>query len=355
MTILPPLRIGNHLAPYPIIQGGMAVRVSGASLASAVANTGGIGIISTIGLGLNSPYFKKVRLFEANRLALIDEIQLARQLSPQGILGVNIMTALKDYESMVRASSEAGIDLIISGAGIPLKLPEYTLDYPDVALVPIVANVNEVKKICRYWEQHYHRLPDALVVKTPNQVGGFLGAKSSELGNPSLNLEQIIPNLLHYLDTEVKASIPLIAAGGIWSREDINLALSWGAKGVQIGTRFITTDECDADLAYKLFHLQASSQDLAIVPSPVGVPSRVLNNSFAQKVIACDPDLEKRCIANCLQSCKCRDFQETYCIIQALDKAARGDVDNGLVFAGGNAGRAERIVSVAELMQELVS
>ena len=149
--------------------------------------------------------------------------------------------------------------------------------------------------------------------------------------------------------------IPLIAAGGIWTRSDIARALSLGAKGVQIGTRFITTDECDADAAYKLFHLQASSEDIVVAPSPVGMPGRVLNNSFAEKAIACDPDLEKRCIANCLESCKCRDLKETYCIIQALDKAARGDVENGLIFAGSNAGRAEKIIPVAELMQELIS
>ena len=355
MTILPQLRIGKHIAPYPIIQGAMGIRVSGANLASAVANAGGMGIISTIGLGLNSTYYKKVRLFEANRLALIDEINKARHLSPQGILGVNVMVSLKDYETLVRTSAESGINLIISGAGMPLKLPEYTTNYPDVALLPIVSNVDAAKIICRQWEKAYNRLPDALVVKNPNRVGGHLGAKFHELGNPALNSEQVIPDLLNYLDSEVGEDIPLIAAGGIWSRSDIAQALSLGAKGVQIGTRFITTDECDADAAYKLFHLQASSEDIVVAPSPVGMPGRVLNNSFAEKAIAYDPDLEKRCIANCLESCECRDRQETYCIIQALDKAARGDVENGLIFAGSNAGRAEKIMPVAELMQELIS
>jgi nitronate monooxygenase len=355
MTLLPPLRIGKHIAPYPIIQGVMGIRISAANLASAVANTGGMGIISAVGLGLNSPYFKKRKLLEANRLALIDEIQKARQLSPQGILGINAMVAVRDYETLVRTAAESGINLIISGAGIPLKLPEYTADYPDVALVPIVSSVRAARIICRKWSKLYNRLPDAFVVENPNQAGGHLGAKSEQLGDPALNPEQIIPDLIDYLRTEMGADMPIIAAGGIWSRSDIDRVLALGAKGVQIGTRFITTDECDADRRYKEFHLQASPEDVIIAPSPVGMPGRVIRNSFAEKAIACAPDLEQRCIANCLESCKCRDRQETYCIIQALDKAARGDVENGLVFAGSNAGRAQKIMPVAELMQELVS
>lgn len=349
MTALPSLRIGKYTASYPILQGGMGIGVSGASLASAVANAGGIGVIATMGLGLNSPYYKKRRFFEANRLALIDEIQQARYLSPQGILGINAMVAAKDYETLVRTGAESGISLIISGAGLPLKLPEYTADYPDIALVSIVSTVDAAKIICRQWEKEFNRLPDALVVKNPHRVGGHFGLDSA------LNSEQVIPNLLQYLDQEVGENIPLIAAGGIWSRRDIDRALALGAKGVQIGTRFITTDECDADPSYKLFHLEAKPEDIVIAPSPVGMPGRVLNNAFAQKAIACDPDLEQRCIANCLESCRCRDRRETYCIIQALNKAARGDVENGLVFAGSSAGKAKTIMPVAELMKELVS
>ena len=355
MTILPALRIGKHIAPYPIIQGGMGIRISAANLASAVANAGGMGIISAVGLGLNSPYFKKHKLFEANRLALIDEIEKARHLSPEGILGVNVMVAVRDYETLVRTSAESGINLIISGAGIPLKLPEYTANYLDVALVPIISSIRAAKIICRKWEKLYNRLPDAFVVENPNRAGGHLGAKSHELGNPALNSEQVIPDLVKYLRSEVGSDIPVIAAGGIWERSDIDRVLSLGAKGVQIGTRFITTEECDADRRYKEFHLQASPEDIVIAPSPVGMPGRVIRNTFAEKAIACDPDLEQRCIANCLEFCKCRDLKETYCIIQALDKAARGDVENGLIFAGSNAGRAEKIMPVAELMQELIS
>ncbi len=355
MTTLPSLRIGKHIAPYPIIQGGMGIRISGANLASAVANAGGIGIISAVCLGLNSPYYKKSNLFKANRLALIDEIQKARQLSPQGIIGINGMVAARDYETLVRTAAESGVNLIISGAGLPLHLPEYTADYPDVALVPIISSTRAAKIICRKWERQYNRLPDAFVVENPNKAGGHLGAKYEQLSSPRLEAERVIPELIDYINNELGQDIPLIAAGGIWDRSDIDRVLALGARGVQIGTRFITTDECDAHIRYKEFHLNASPEDVKIVPSPVGKPGRVLRNPFVEKILQNSPDLEKRCLANCLQVCRCRDTKETYCIVQALDRAARGNVEEGLIFASTNAGRSEKIVPVRELMAELVS
>lgn len=363
MSPLPSLQIGQHIARYPIIQGGMGIRISGAHLAAAVANAGGIGIISAVGLGLNSPYFditqsngrkRREQFFEANRLALIDEIQTARALSPEGILGINVMVAAQDYETLVRTAAEQGIDLIISGAGLPMQLPEYTATYPEVALVPIVSSTRAARIICRKWERQYGRLPDALVVENPNSAGGHLGAKLEELGDRALDAEQVIPELVAYLQQEVNQLIPVIAAGGVWNRQDIDRMLGLGASGVQIGTRFITTDECDANIRYKEFHLRARPEDVVIVPSPVGLPGRALRNTFVEKVLVDSPDLEKRCLFNCLHACKCREEQQYFCIVQVLDKAARGDIENGLVFSGSNAGRAERIVSVAELMAELV-
>lgn len=364
MQPLPSLQIGHHLARYPIIQGGMGIRISGARLAAAVANAGGIGVISAVALGLNSPYFdiaqpnvrkRREEFFEANRLALIDEIRQARTLSPTGILGINAMVAARDYETLVRTAAAEGINIIISGAGLPLQLPEYTAEYPEVALVPIVSSTRAARVICRKWERQCGRLPDALVVENPNSAGGHLGAKSEELGDVELDAEHVIPELLTYLQQDVKSVIPVIAAGGVWDRTDIDRMLALGASGVQIGTRFITTDECDADSRYKEFHLHARSQDVVIVPSPVGMPGRALHNAFVDQAIAGSPDLEKRCLLNCLHSCKCRDEQQYFCIVQALDKAARGDVEHGLVFSGSNAGRADRIVPVAELMAELVA
>jgi nitronate monooxygenase len=198
-------------------------------------------------------------------------------------------------------------------------------------------------------------LPDAFIVENPDSAGGHLGAKAEELGNRALNAEQVIPDLVTYLHQEVGQPIPVIAAGGVWDRTDIDQMLTLGASGVQIGTRFITTDECDADIRYKEFHLHAKPEDVVIISSPVGMPGRALRNAFAEKAIANSPDLEKRCLFNCLHTCKCRDEQQYFCIIQALDDAARGDIENGLVFSGSNAGRADRIIPVAELMAELVA
>lgn len=364
MQSLPSLQIGQYIARYPIIQGGMGIRISGARLAAAVANAGGVGIISAVGLGLNSPYFdvtqrnvgkRKAQFFEANRLALIDEIRAARTLSPNGILGINAMVVAQDYETLVRTAAEEGINLIISGAGLPLQLPEYTAAYPAVALVPIVSSTRAARIICRKWERLYGRLPDAFVVENPNSAGGHLGAKPEELGDRALDAEQVIPELVAYLQEKFSQSIPVIAAGGVWDRSDIAKMLALGASGVQIRTRFITTDECDADIRYKEFHLHAKPEDVVIISSPVGMPGRALRNAFVEKAIANSPDLEKRCLASCLHVCKCRDEQKTYCIVQVLDKAARGDVENGLVFSGSNAGRAQKILPVAELMAELVA
>lgn len=373
MTTLPTLQIGNHIAHYPIIQGGMGIRISGARLASAVANAGGVGIISAVALGFGSAYFDqrsaagsrrgtadpkqkgKRNIFVANRLALIDELQKARQLSPNGVIGINSMVAGQDHETLVRTAAEHGANLIVAGAGLPLHLPEYTRDYPDVALVPIISSTRAAKVICRKWQRQHNRLPDGFIVENPNSAGGHLGSKKEELGKAEWNAEQVIPELVTYLREELQVRIPVIAAGGIWDRADIDRAFSLGASGVQMGTRFITTDECDADIKYKEFHRDAKPEDVVIVPSPVGLPGRALNNPFAQQAIAQAPDLDKRCFGSCLQVCSCRDRGEHYCIARALDKAARGDVENGLIFAGSNAGRSDRIMPVQDLIHELVS
>lgn len=364
MTYLPSLRIGQHYVPYPILQGGMGIRISGANLAAAVANAGGIGIISAVGLGMNSPYFdpeeknlqrRRQQFFEANRLALIDELQKARTLSPDGVIGVNIMVAARDYETLVRTAAEHGADLIVSGAGLPLLLPEFTQEFPQVALVPIIASTRAAKVICKKWQRHYDRLPDAFIVENPKSAGGHLGAKFEELNDPNIDPVAVIPDLVTYLHGTFETPIPVIAAGGIWDRTDIEQALALGASGVQLGTRFITTDECDADRRYKEFHLNAKPEDVVLVSSPVGLPGRALRNPFVEKVIATGtPNPQAPCFANCLHVCKFRDHRETYCILRALDRASQGDIENGLVFAGSHAGLSDRIMPVAELMAELV-
>jgi nitronate monooxygenase len=364
MNTLPSLPIGSYTAPYPIVQGGMGIRVSGAGLAAAVANAGGIGVISAVGLGMRSPYFdieeknpklRQARFFEANRLALIDELQKARALSPEGILGVNIMVAARDYETLVQTAVENGVNLIFSGAGLPLNLPGLTAHHPEVALVPIISSLRAAQVICKKWQRQYNRLPDAFVVENPQSAGGHLGAKAEELGDPAIGAEAVIPALVTYLAETFETPIPVIAAGGVYDRTTLLHALSLGASGVQIGTRFIPTDECDADLRYKEFHLHASPADVVLVPSPVGLPGRALRNAFVDRIEAGEaPGAKDQCFANCLQVCKFRDRRETYCILRALDRACRGDVENGLVFAGNHVGQSDRIQPVAEVMADLV-
>jgi nitronate monooxygenase len=358
---LPSLRIGQYTARYPIIQGGMGVRISGPNLAAAVANAGGVGIISAVGLGLSSAYFdpnqkpgvqRREAFFEANRLALRDALQQARRLSPEGVIGINSMVAARDHETTVRTAAEYGANLIIAGAGLPLQLPSYVQDYPEVALVPIVSSVRAAKVICRKWERQ-GQLPDGFVVESPRTAGGHLGAKVEELDDPALDATQVVPELVTYIQQELGTEIPVIAAGGIWDHEDIERMLALGASGVQLGTRFITTHECDAHLNYKQAHLQAQPEDVVLVPSPVGLPGRAIRNAFAEQAIAQSLNEGINCVG-CLQACKFRDQQETYCILRALDRAAHGDVEHGIIFSGSNAGRVKQLQSVEQVMAELV-
>jgi nitronate monooxygenase len=351
---LPPLKIGQKIACYPIVQGAMAVRVSGARLAGAVANAGGVGVISSLGLGLGSPGLgtqpRRSNFFVANQLALIDELQKARAISPTGIIGVNILIATKDYPVSVRTAAANGADLLITAAGLPLDLPAYTANHPEVALVPMVCGLEAVQTICQTWQEKYHRLPDAFIVENSKAVGGHIGTTCEDFNH---HIECLIPQIQYYLQHQLRVNIPLIATGGIWDRSDVDRMLALGANGVQVGTRFITTEECDADRRYKAFHLKARQADVVVVPSPVGKPARALRNAFAEQARAASPTLERRCIANCLESCLCRDRRQTYCILQALARAAGGDVEHGLFFSGANVGRAERILSVAEVMAAL--
>ncbi|MEH1921404.1 NAD(P)H-dependent flavin oxidoreductase [Nostoc sp.] len=355
-SILHPLRIGRHIARYPIIQGAMAVGVSGAKLAGAVANSGGVGVIASLGLGLHSPDFqqRKVRsFFEVNRLALIDELTKARAISQDGVIGVNILVATKNYPVLAQTSAAQGANLIITGAGLPLNLPKYTAEYPDVALVPTISNLLGGQLICQTWEREYNRLPDALIIENCQLVGGHF-TQCEDMNSPGFSIESVISQVRDYLEKQVGVMIPLIVTGGICDRTDIDWMLAIGADGVQIGTRFITTEECDADQRYKDYHLKACPEDIVTVPSPVGKFSRALHNSFAEQAITdSSTRLEQRCIANCLEDCLCRDAGKTYCLLQALAKAACGDIEHGLIFSGANVRYTERITSVTELMAEL--
>lgn len=350
---LPELQIGDYTLPVPIIQGGMGVRVSAHRLAAAVANEGGVGIVATVALSLASKYYKKAKdYFRANRQALADELIWAREMSPKGVIGTNCMVAIRDFEEMVRTSVEYGAQIIISGAGLPLRLPEFAAGNPRTALVPIVSSLRAGQLIAKRWFKSFKRLPDAIVFENPNTAGGHLGTDRKHLFGSEYDTVNVVPQLAEWSRKEYADEIPIVAAGGIWDRADIDEVLAMGAKGVQMATRFISTYECDADDAYKEMFLHAGQRDVVIVDSPAGLPGRALNTPFTRKLFSGE-EVATKCIATCLESCRCRDEDVTFCIAEALHRAQQGDMENGLVFTGSNAGRATAIVHVRDIFEEI--
>ena len=343
---LPPLRIGDLVANPPIIQGGMGVRVSRANLAAAVANQGCVGVIATVGLGRfeDHPGSQYVRV---NGEGLKNEIRKARSMT-DGILGVNVMVALTDYDNLARVAAEEGVDLIISGAGLPLDLPKFVEGKPT-KLVPIVSSARALTVICRKWQRTYDRLPDAVVVEGV-KAGGHLGFKYDEA------VDGTAPPLDDLL-TEVIATasafdppIPVIAAGGIFSGEDIARVLRLGASGVQMATRFVCTDECDVDPRFKQAYLDAKKEDITIIKSPVGMPGRVLNSEFVERVKRGET-VPFKCSYKCLKTCEPKTVP--YCIAKVLVNAAEGKLDQAFAFSGENSYRIDKIVPVKELIDEL--
>ncbi|HPJ01634.1 MAG TPA: nitronate monooxygenase [Candidatus Limiplasma sp.] len=348
---IPKLNIGGLIADIPILQGAMGVGVSGSRLAAAVANEGGVGVIAGVNIGFNEPDFLRNTL-AANIRALKSQIKNARQLAPKGILGVNLMVAMNHYGEMVRAAVEEGIDLIVSGAGLPLKLPEFVKDI-HTRLVPIVSSGKAARIIAQYWESHYGRTPDMVVVEGA-EAGGHLGFSRQVLeteNRPSvMDSVKDVVDTLHQFSEKLHKKIPVIAAGGIYTGADIARCLQTGADGVQMATRFTATDECDADIRYKQAYLAAQKEDIVIIQSPVGMPGRALNNKFIQKLSACGVEI-KGC-SQCLAGCNPK--VAPYCISAALINAVQGNVDEGLVFVGSNVYRVDQIVSVKNLIGELL-
>ncbi len=346
------LTIGRHSVAFPVIQGGMGVRISGSRLAGNVALCGGIGLIAAAGLALGSEHYDGKNFFVADRQALIDELRKAYRIAPDGVVGVNAMVAVSNYDEVVRASCEGGAKLIVSGAGLPMNLPELTADYPDVALVPIVSSVKAAELICRKWHKSYQRLPDAIVVEDPDTAGGHLGEKPELIGTGQYDQYATVRGVKSMLKEKWNLAIPVIAAGGVWDRADLQYALAQGADGVQMGTRFVVTEECDAEDAFKQAYLKCTKDDIGIIMSPAGLPGRALKANIDQ-VRQRDVDLDIRCPSGCLKKCAYKAGQERFCIVHALDRAQKGDMQTGLVFCGSNAYKAERIDTVQEVFEEL--
>src|SRR5210317_1784234 len=345
------MRIGKHEVTYPLIQGGMAVRVSGHRLAGHVARCGGVGLVATAGIGLNSPHFKGDNYLAAEPLALKDELAKAYEIAPNGVIGTNCMVAVTDYAALVKASCEGGAKLIVSGAGLPMNLPELTADWPDVALVPIVSSVKAAELITRKWHKSYGRLPDAVVVEDPDTAGGHLGEKLEKIGTGEYDQYATVRGVKAYLRETWKLDVPVIAAGGIWDRADFENAMAQGADGVQMGTRFVCTEECDADDAFKQAYMNCSKEDIGLIMSPAGLPGRALVSNVPA-IREHDLEMTPTCPTGCLRKCTYKSEQERFCIVHALDRAQRGDMETGLVFCGSNAWKATRIETVQGIFDE---
>jgi NAD(P)H-dependent flavin oxidoreductase YrpB (nitropropane dioxygenase family) len=345
---LPALRISDLTIDPPIIQGGMGVRVSRANLAAAVANAGGVGVIAGVGLGKfeNLPGKEFVSV---NNEALSAEIRKAKSMT-EGVLGVNLMVALSNYEELVRTAVDENIDIIISGAGLPLDLPKY-VDGKNIKLIPIVSSARALKIICNKWKRNFKRLPDAVVVEGA-KAGGHIGFDPDEvIEGTTVPLENLVKEVIEYAN-KFDPKIPVIAAGGVFDGKDIVDFLKLGASGVQMGTRFVCTDECDVHENFKKAYIDAKEEDIVIIKSPVGLPGRVIKNKFVEEVSK-GRTVPASCKFRCLRTCDPK--KAPYCIAKALANAAEGNLDEGFVFAGSNAYRCNEIVPVQKLMDELVA
>ena len=347
----PALHIGALTAPLPIIQGGMGVGVSLSGLAAAVANEGGIGVIATAGIGMIEPDLFK-NFLAANTRALRKEIRRARELST-GIIGVNIMVALSNFGELVKTALDEEIDIIFSGAGLPLDLPRYRRGGDRTKMVPIVSSGRAARIVAKRWMERYDYPPDAVVVEGP-RAGGHLGFKPEHIGDPAYALERLLAEVLAEIEPfEAKAgrAIPVVAGGGIYTGADMHRILQLGAAGVQMATRFVTTQECDASAGFKDAYIRATPADLVIIQSPVGMPGRAIRNRFLEDVAA-GKQMPFTCPYHCIVTC---DYVNSpYCIALALINAQRGRMQHGFAFAGENAHRATEILSVKDLVATLL-
>lgn len=347
---LNPLKIGNLLARLPIIQGGMGVGISLSGLASAVAREGGIGVISAAQPGFREEDFD-TNTTEANMRALGREIRRAKELSDGGIIGVNIMCALENYKEYVQCCIDNHADLIISGAGLPTDLPAL-VEGSDIKIAPIVSPPKTAKVLLKLWDKHYGKTADLVVIEGP-RAGGHLGFTAEQIeayaatGYDKEVLE-ILACVKEY-EQKYNREIPVVFAGGVFERSDIDHYMELGCAGVQMATRFVATQECDADIRFKTAYLNSTQEDIIIVKSPVGMPGRAIRNSFMEARAAANETITK--CYKCLK--KCDRASIPYCITGALVRAARGDVDNALLFCGENAYRLDRIATVKEIMDEL--
>lgn len=345
-----PLIIGDLIAKIPIIQGGMGVGVSRSKLAGAVAKEGGIGILSTAQIGYDEPDFNKHQI-ESNLYAIKKHLSKAKEIAMGGIVGVNIMVATKQYDRYVQAACEGGADVIISGAGLPISLPGLVQGF-KTKIAPIVSSVKATSVILKMWDKKYKTTADFLVIEGP-RAGGHLGFSKEQLDHiDELDYDSEIKGIIECkkeFEEKYNKQIPVVVAGGIFDQADIKHVFELGADGVQIATRFVVTEECDASQEYKNAYLNAKEEDIKIVISPVGMPGRAIMNPFL-KTVGNGRIAVTKCF-NCLEHCNPKDTP--YCITKALINAVEGKIDEGLIFCGDNVHRLKEMTTVKALMEEL--
>ncbi len=353
MSVMAPVTIRGKVLEVPVIQGGMGVGISLSSLAGSVMKEGAMGTISAAHPGYRKPNFRQNPLL-ANCEALAEECAQARALSQgKGLLAINVMAAAREYEAIVRCAAKAKPDVIVSGAGLPLDLPKYVED-PEIALAVIVSSKKAAELICKAWSVRHHRLPDFIVVEG-SEAGGHLGfSKDQMAAHSAQSLAEIVTEVVqvtHHYAELFETTIPVFAGGGIFDHADVMEILAAGASGVQLGTRFIPTVECDAADAFKQMIIASKQSDIELVHSPAGFPGRALVNPFVKRV----RERGNVSVPNCLKCLTpCNPLDTPYCISEALIQSAKGNVDYGLVFVGSNAYRITHMTTVHDVIEQLL-
>lgn len=346
-----PLKIGKKTARLPIIQGGMGIGVSRSRLAGAVAKAGGVGVISSAQIGYDEPDFEK-DIQGCNLKAIEKHIKLAKQQADRGLVGVNVMVALQHYADHVRAAAKAGADLVVCGAGLPVDLPGL-VENTDTAIAPIVSSKKAASVLLKMWDRKFNRTADLIVIEGP-KAGGHLGFSTEQLDDISgLDYDNEIKEIIkekEIYENKFGKEIPVVVGGGVFDRSDVEHVMNLGADGVQVATRFVVTEECDASDKYKQAYIDASEEDVAIIKSPVGMPGRAIRNKFIHNAQQGNISI-KKCF-QCIKTCKPKEIP--YCITQALVNAVIGDLDNGLIFCGAEVGRIKEITTVPALISELL-
>ena len=355
------LKIGKYTIPKPIVQGGMGVGVSWDQLAGNVSKEGGLGVLSTVGTGYYQDKKYAVKLVSGKPLDALGFyskegfeaiVKNARKICGDKPLAANILYAMNDYGRVVKDACEAGIDIIITGAGLPTNMPEFTEGYPDVALIPIVSSAKALKIICKRWQKRYNRLPDAVVLEGPKS-GGHQGFTYEQCKMPENQLENLVKPVVE--EATNWGNIPVIAAGGVWDKNDIEEMMTLGASAVQMGTRFIGTHECDAHENLKQVILNAKKEDIELMGSPVGYPAQGVRTNLTELVERREGPAIK-CISNCVAPCnRGEEAKEVgFCIADRLSDAYEGNLETGLFFSGTNGYKLDKIISVKELMDKLI-